>query len=85
MNKNAYYDENGILTFEIDQFIEDIQIYNTVTMSSENETFGHLVVNLPVLSGEGVPELCQHYIQLKAPLKKGQIDEVAQHQTSGSH
>lgn len=65
----------GILTFEVDRFLEDLQFYESASMSFENEVFGHAVLNLPALSDEGIPELRQHYIQLRVPSKKTLVDE----------
>lgn len=84
MNKPPYYDENGVLTFDIGQFIEDLQFYKSGSTSAENEVFCHAVLNLPALSDEGIPELRQHYIQSKDPLKKGLLGEANQCPTSGS-
>lgn len=84
MNKPPYYDENGILVFEIDQLIEDLKFYESASMSPETGVFGHAVLNLPALSAEGIPELRQHYIQLKGSLTKEPLGEANQCQTSGS-
>ena len=84
MNNPPNYDENGVFTFEIDQFIEDLQFYKSDSTSAENEVSDHAVLNLPALSDEGIPELRQHYIQLKGPLKKGLLGEANQCRTSGS-
>lgn len=65
----------GVLTFEVDRFLEDLVFYESASMSIENEVFGHAVLNLPALSAEGVLELRQHYIQLRVPLRKILVDE----------
>lgn len=73
MPKNPTY-INGVLTFEIDRFLEDLVFYESASMSSENEVFGHAVLNLPAMTAEGKPELRQHYIQLRVPSKKTLVD-----------
>lgn len=67
--KTISYDEKGVLTLHIDEFIVEQVFYEPITKLAENEVFGHLVVNLPVLPHEGNPEVVQRKILLKVPPK----------------